>query len=120
MLIHHLPECAPEWGCHRESWEILRLVEGPVVRGKRAGEDHLAESHNEVHDPEPHEELEDLEVDGVSVGGKYNKMEDLEVDGVSVGGKHNKMEDLEVDGVSVEGKYNELSGNRWQAEAMLC
>ena len=43
----------------------MRLVEGPVVRCERSGQGHLTDRNDEVHHPEEHEQLEELQVDCV-------------------------------------------------------
>ena len=47
---------------HGKVGNVFRLVEGPVVGSEGAGERHLTQRHDEVGDPEEHEELEGLQV----------------------------------------------------------
>ena len=49
-----------------EGGDVMRLVESPVVRGKGPRQSDVAESHHEVHEPEPHEELEGLQCEDVA------------------------------------------------------
>ena len=55
---------------HGEARNVFRLAERPVVRGERTCHRHGGESDEPVEDPEQHEDLEDLQVDGEPARGE--------------------------------------------------
>ena len=62
-----VPDGPPERLQQRERRDVSGLGEGPVVRGESSGQRDLAEGDHKVHEPEEHEEVEELHVDDVLV-----------------------------------------------------
>ena len=58
----YIPECPSERRSDGEEGDVLGLSERPVVGGERARHRHLTQRHDEVCDPEKHEQLEGLQV----------------------------------------------------------
>ena len=63
-----LPEAPPHGRQEREGRDVLGLVERPVVGRERPGKRHLAERDDEVHQPEHHEHVEQLQIYRVAEG----------------------------------------------------
>lgn len=61
-----IPQTAPEGAGDRKVGQVLRLVKCPIIRSERSSHRHLTQRYNEVHDPEQHEQLKELQVDGES------------------------------------------------------
>lgn len=58
-----LPKTSPERTQNWECWDVFRLLECPVVRSEGSSQSHLSQSNHKVHQPEHHEEVEDLGVE---------------------------------------------------------
>lgn len=62
-----VPKTAPEGASDGKVGQVLRLVKCPIIRSERSSHCHLTQRYDEVHDPEQHEQLKELQVDGKSV-----------------------------------------------------
>ncbi len=69
-----VPHGSPEGAEDRERGDVLGFVERPVVGREGPGQRHLSEGDDEVEHPEPHEELVDLQVDGVPAQEQNSKI----------------------------------------------
>ena len=65
MRTSNVPESAADRRRDRECWDVLWLVERPVIRGEGSGQDHLPKPDNPIHNPQPEKQLIDLQVDRV-------------------------------------------------------
>lgn len=62
-----IPETPPEWTSNGEQRQVLRLVKCPIIRRKSSGQRHLSECDDEIHYPEQHEQLKELQIDRETV-----------------------------------------------------
>lgn len=62
-----LPETPPQRTSNGEQRQVLRLVKRPIIRRKRPGQRHLSECDDEIHYPEQHEQLKELQIDRETV-----------------------------------------------------